>query len=195
MKMDTKQDFRHPPPQGFLKFNIDGASKGNRTTVGFGGILRDENGSTVFIFHWHLRRSTNNMAELMATKQCLDFMKHDSHQNVIVEAHSELVINSVKRISCGIALAKVSKHLRMIQVFQWIQIHLQSLCIVTFNHVRRLANKLADILANQGVIHTKCNVEMEWKEMPQDRLKAYFHDQANEYWKVFQIRAMEARSR
>jgi len=62
MKMDTEKDFWHPTPQGFLKYNIDGASKGNPGTAGFVGALRDEEGNIIFIFHCHLGRSTNNMA-------------------------------------------------------------------------------------------------------------------------------------
>jgi len=34
--------------------------------TGFGGVLRDENGSTLFIFHYHLGRANNNMVEIMA---------------------------------------------------------------------------------------------------------------------------------
>ena len=88
MKMDTEQDFWHPPPKGFLKFNIDGASKGNPSTVGHGGVLRDENGNILFIFYCHLGRATNNMAELMAMEKCLDFLEQDNRQNVIVEDDS-----------------------------------------------------------------------------------------------------------
>eukprot|EP00253_Pinus_taeda_P010632 PITA_10632 len=148
LKQLKETDYWHPPPQGFLKYNIDGASKGNPGTVGFGGALRDENESILFIFHCHLGRATNNMAELMALEQCLDFLEQDNRQNVIIEANSELIINSVKRISCGTEPKKVSKHWRLIQVFQRIQLHLLCLRTVSFNHVRRTANKLADILAN-----------------------------------------------
>jgi len=110
----TKKEFWHPPSKGFLKYNIDGASKDNLGTMGFGGVLRDEDGSILFLFHCHLRKSTNNMAELMALEQCLEFIKLDNCLNVIIEANSELVINSVKRISCRTGLEKVSKHWRLI---------------------------------------------------------------------------------
>lgn len=98
---EVEKDFWHPPPTSFLKFNIDGASKGNTGTVGFGGVLKDEEGNIIFIFHFHLGRATNNMEELMALEQSLEFLKQDNCLNVIIEADSELTINSVKRISCG----------------------------------------------------------------------------------------------
>lgn len=72
--MDIELDFWHPPTKGFLKYNIDGASKGNLGTAGHGGVLRDENGSIIFIFYCNLGRDTNNMVELMAMEQCLDFL-------------------------------------------------------------------------------------------------------------------------
>ena len=64
------------------------------------------------------------MAELMALEKCLEFLKQDHLQNVIVEANSELIINSVKRISCGTETEKFSKQWRLLQVFQRIQLHL-----------------------------------------------------------------------
>jgi len=73
--MGTKKDFWHPPPKGYLKYNIDGASKGNLGTAGYGGVLRDEEGCIIFIFHSYLGKATNNMAELMALEQCLEFLK------------------------------------------------------------------------------------------------------------------------
>lgn len=107
--MVAEKEFWHPPLTGFLKFNIDGASKGNPGTTSFGGVLRDEEGNIFFIFHFHLGRATNNMAELMALEQCIEFLKQDNHLNVIIEADSKLTINSVKRISCGVVPEKVSK--------------------------------------------------------------------------------------
>jgi len=74
-KLAIEKDFWHPPPQGFMKFNIDGASKGNLGTAGYGGVLRDENGCIHFIFHFHLGRATNNMAELIALEKSLDILK------------------------------------------------------------------------------------------------------------------------
>eukprot|EP00253_Pinus_taeda_P008734 PITA_08734 len=62
----SKQELWHPPPKGFLKFNIDGASKGNPGFAAYGGVLRDEHGEVLFIFYCHLGKAMNNMAELMA---------------------------------------------------------------------------------------------------------------------------------
>lgn len=110
MNLPNKLDYWHPPPQGFLKFNIDGASKGNPGLAGYGGVLRDNSGCILLIFHCHFKKATNNMVELMALEQCLDFLKQDNLRNIIIEADSELIINSAKRICCGTESEKVSRH-------------------------------------------------------------------------------------
>lgn len=92
-----------PPPKGYLKCNMDSASKGNPGIDGYAGVLRDEYGIISFIFHFHLGKSTNNMAELMALEQCLELLNLNHSSNVIIEADSKISIKAVKRISCGVA--------------------------------------------------------------------------------------------
>lgn len=74
---DSELEFWQPPPKGFLKFNIDEASKGNTGTAGHGGVLRDEKGKILFIFHGHLGKATNNMAEILAMEHCLEYLLLD----------------------------------------------------------------------------------------------------------------------
>lgn len=64
-----------------------------------------------------------------------------------------------------------------------------------FKHVRRMANKLVDLLANQRVNYIENRMEKNWQELPQNRLKANFYDQADEDRMVFWNRAMEVGSR
>jgi len=81
-----------PPLHGFLKVNIDKASKGNPGLAGFGGVIRDEKGQINKIFHGHLGKATNNMAELMAQEQGLKILLASNVHNVIIEVDSELII-------------------------------------------------------------------------------------------------------
>jgi len=96
---DSELEFWQPPRKEFLKFNIDEASKDNPGTAGHGGVLRDEKGNILFIFHGHLGKATNNMAKILAMEHCLEYLLLDNLHNVIVEVDSELIINSVKKIS------------------------------------------------------------------------------------------------
>jgi len=93
-----------------LKFNIDGASKGNPRVVGYGGVIRDLQGYIKIIFHNHLGKATNNMAELMTLKQCLEILIESNLHNAIIEANSKLIINSVKKICNGTTPERVLKH-------------------------------------------------------------------------------------
>ena len=107
-KTSTEKSSWQPPSHGFLKFNIDRASKGNPGEVGYGGVLRDEEGNIQVIFHSYLGKATNNMAELMAMESCLEILLKYNIQNVIIDADSELVINLVKRINVGVSPEKIS---------------------------------------------------------------------------------------
>jgi len=183
--VEREKEFWHPPPNGYLKCNIDGASKSNPATAGYGGVLRDEDGKIIFALHCHLGHASNNMVELMVLKQCLELLKLNNSSNVLIEADSEISINAVKKISYGTARERVSKRWRLIQVHQRIQKHLQSLRMVSFNHVWQKANKLADLPANLGVTNPNCRVEMKWQEMPTSRLKALCETQAAEDKEIF----------
>lgn len=156
--------------------------------AGFGGVLRDETGNIVSLFHCHLGKATNNMVELMDLEECLDFLKQDHYHKVIIEADLELVINATKKLSHGTGLEKVTKHWRLTRVLQKIQMCLKGLRMLIFNHVCRKANKLVDILANQGVTCKDSQNSMIWREMPQSQLKALCHTQAEEHKREYQNR-------
>ena len=192
--METEKEFWHPPPKGYLKCNIGGASKCNPRIAGYGGVLRDEEVNIIYIFHCHLAKATKNMAELMALEHCLELLILNHSSNVIIEADSEISINAIKRIGFRASSKKVSKHWRLIQVYQRIHKHLLSLRTVSFSHVRSEANKLADTLANQGVFNTECRIEMKWQEMPQDRLKALCKEQEEDDREIFNYWAREKRT-
>jgi len=59
--MEMVNEFWNPPPKGFLKYNIDGTSKGNPGMTGFGGVLQDDTGNILFLFHCHVGQANNNM--------------------------------------------------------------------------------------------------------------------------------------
>lgn len=138
------------------------------------------------------RQSHQVMAKLMASKQCLDLLKLNHSSSVLIEVNSEISINVLKKISYGTVPEGVSKQWRLIQVYQRIHKHLQCLWTVSFNHVRRRANKVADLLANQGVINSECRIKMKWQEMPPSRLKAICEAQAIEDKEIYDYWARRA---
>eukprot|EP00253_Pinus_taeda_P003033 PITA_03033 len=112
-----RQDFSQTPlapapprPPGYLKLNTDGASKGNPREAGYGGVIRDDKGNLIVIFHSYLGSAINNMAELMVIEQSLEILRNLNKKNSIIEVDSELTINSLKKIANGSDSEKISHH-------------------------------------------------------------------------------------
>ena len=110
------------------------------------------------------------MAELMALEQCLEILIESNLHNTIIEADSELVINAAKKICNGTKTRKVSKHWRLSQVFQHIHSQLRTLRTISFVHVQRKANMLADCLANEGVLCKENYIRYDWDSTPSIKL-------------------------
>ena len=53
-------------PQGILKINTDGSSKGNPTPAGIGGVGRDSKGDVQFVVSIYKGHHTNNLMEAIA---------------------------------------------------------------------------------------------------------------------------------
>ena len=53
-----------PPLVGFVKLNLDGASKGNPRSVGYGGVFKDTTGEIIHTYASSLVQDTNNAIEL-----------------------------------------------------------------------------------------------------------------------------------
>ena len=149
-----------------MKFNIDGASKGNPGVAGYGRVIRDEQGYIKIIFHSHLGKATNNMAEFMALEQSLEILIDSNLHNAIIEVDSELIINSVKNICNGTTPENFSKCWRLLQVYQRIQSHPRNMRTLRFVHVRKTTNMLVDRLANEGVLYTENNKRYAWELTP-----------------------------
>lgn len=170
-KTSTEKSFWKPPSHGFLKFNIDGASKGNPGEAGYGGVLRDDEGNIQVIIHSYLGKAANNMIEFMAMETCLEILLRYNIQNVTIEVDSELVINSAKRINVGATPEKISEHWKLLQIYQRIQVHLRMFRTLALVHVHREANKMTDWLANEGVQNKNIDLCCWWEEITDGKLK------------------------
>eukprot|EP00253_Pinus_taeda_P011877 PITA_11877 len=109
------------PPEGSLKLNFDGTSRGNPVTAGIGGVIRNQGGKIIHIYCRELGESTNNEMEFATLKHRLRILRNLQSSKVIVEGDSSLVISVAKKIYVGTKA------------------------------VRRKANGLADYLENYGM--------------------------------------------
>ncbi|XVF09547.1 hypothetical protein REPUB_Repub07fG0103600 [Reevesia pubescens] len=84
-----------PPDLGFVKFNVDGSSKGNPSPAGCRGVLQDSSGHIVAMFFGPLGVQESNVAELVVIKTALeDFVQTRwiSCCNLIVESDSVIAV-------------------------------------------------------------------------------------------------------
>lgn len=70
--------YRHPP-QGFVKLNFDGATKGN---MGIGGLFNNDGGTTLRIYAMDCGEATKNEAELHTLKRGVKISIWEKYQNL-----------------------------------------------------------------------------------------------------------------
>eukprot|EP00253_Pinus_taeda_P001855 PITA_01855 len=136
------------PPEGFIKLNCDGAAKGNPGPAGFGGIFRNGEGVTEWIYVEHGGTMTNNEAEFMAVYQGLKIARRNGYRKLETEGDSTLVINSIRQLIQGKSWEKVVKSWRSASTVRDIGELLTEIEFTITSHVRREGNKPADCLTN-----------------------------------------------
>eukprot|EP00253_Pinus_taeda_P020461 PITA_20461 len=140
-----------PPPINTYMLNFDGASKGNPGLTGYGGAVRNHQGQVLKVFFGSIGWNTNNVAELEGLWRGLFMAQRERLSPLIVEGDSQLLINMAIKIQQGTEAQKVSRSWRMVTRLELLQSWLKDNKAITFNHIRREGNKLADIMANIGV--------------------------------------------
>jgi len=139
-----------PPASATYKLNFDGAAKGNPGHAGFGGIFRSHTGAIMQIFYGSLGKDTNNAAELEGLWTCICIAEQNHFFPLEVEGDSFILIAAAQRIQAGTPAVKVAASWRLLSRLESLEEKLQNPQSITFKHVRRTANKVADRLANQG---------------------------------------------
>lgn len=79
----------------WMKLNFDGASKGNPRDFGFGAIIRNNIGDTIYGVYGGLGLSTNNEAEIRALEAELNLCVQIGISRVIIEGDSQIIINDI----------------------------------------------------------------------------------------------------
>lgn len=86
------------PPIGWIKVNIDGASRGNpgRSSIGFA--LRDAQGDIIFASGKGIQDSTNNEVEALEIKEALRYCEEQGYVNILIQTDSLLLKKVIKGI-------------------------------------------------------------------------------------------------
>ncbi|WCJ44078.1 hypothetical protein M5689_024770 [Euphorbia peplus] len=84
------------PPPGMLKMNVDAALFSNPISVGFGFVLRDENGAFMAAknggFLWN---SDPSLVEALSIREALSWIKDRGLSSVLIESDSLVVVQSM----------------------------------------------------------------------------------------------------
>jgi len=140
---------------------FDGASKGNPGPSGIGGVIIDHE-QVVSEIKKYIGTATNNQAEYTALIEVLRRAKELGAEVLSVYSDSELVVRQLN----GEYQIKDPKLRLLFDEVLHLRRQFQK---VTFTHVLRAKNKLADALANQGVAEGRPDrTESEWVEFTLD---------------------------
>lgn len=140
------------PIAGTLKLNTDGCSKGDPGQAGYGGLLRDEASTWVWGYYGYLGHCSAVEAELWAIYRGLTILFQKSTLNVVIETDAaqaiDLLHSGPSHNSPFRALIEDTKFLL-------------KRCNCSLRHTLREGNRVADRLANLGVVQTDHVVMLE----------------------------------
>ena len=126
------------------KLYTDGGARGNPGPAGIGGVLYDSENNIVGDFSVYLGVATNNQAEYKALLRGLELAKEKKIEDLECYLDSELVVKQLKR-----EYKVKNKDLAILFVKAWnLSMGFKN---ISFNHVRREYNKVADALANEAM--------------------------------------------
>ncbi|KAK9136201.1 hypothetical protein Syun_015531 [Stephania yunnanensis] len=130
------------PNTGWVKLNVDGASKGNPGPASFGGVMRDERGCWLFGYMGHIGTASSTVAELWAIREGLKLAWQRGFRKILLESDSQTAIQFLtSEIGDSNPLAPlVNECLDLLELDWWVRPQ----------HVLREGNRAADHLANMG---------------------------------------------
>lgn len=101
--------FYSHPLEGFIKIKFYGASKGNISSVGYGGILRNWLVQMLSFFLWPYGHTTNNVLELIVLKIFLIISKPNHFRRIQITEDSKMVIRMALKFLHGVLVENILK--------------------------------------------------------------------------------------
>lgn len=116
-----------------------------------GGAIRDSGGGILGIYLGCIGENTNNVAELKVLFAGLEMASTHGWFPIILEGDSQIILQMAEKLLNGKPVHKVAENWRMEHNLEQLRAKLIRHSEVQIHHVKRKANKLADLLANNGV--------------------------------------------
>ena len=143
-----------PPPEGWFKLNVDGASKGNPGPAGAGGILRGQYGNWIRGFALNIGICTFVKGELTALLHGLKLARNQGIAKLIVHTDSQVVFRKLK-----VPSTKNRAYFYLIRKCQ--ELLNNPAWEVVAEHCYRESNQAADFLAKIGSLQSSAFVIFE----------------------------------
>ena len=131
-----------PPPEGWVKLNVDGSCDNNLGVITSGGVLRDHLKNWLTGFVLHKGRGNALEAELWGLFEGLTLAWSSGYQNVLVETDSLCMVQLLaKDIPVNHPLFSIASGCSALINLDW-------RCLIS--HVYREGNRVADGMARLG---------------------------------------------
>ncbi len=131
-----------------LIVNTDGASRGNPGKASYGYVIKTKTGVILHEEGKYIGLDTNNVAEYTAVLRALEYIKEKYSKKA---PHTiQIVADSLLIISQLAGKFKI-KNPNLKKIFEKIKIIEMDLGIITYKHVPRAENFLADRMANKAL--------------------------------------------
>lgn len=126
-----------------LVINTDGGSRNNPGPAGIGFVIYDDAGNIVETYKEHIGKATNNVAEYQALIRALKHAKAYDPEEIVCRLDSELVVKQIRGEykAKDPGMRELLNQVREMSFFK----------PVSFIHIRREQNKLADKLVNEAL--------------------------------------------
>ncbi len=129
-----------------LSIYTDGASRGNPGKASYGFVIFNEDKKKIYEEGKYLGIKTNNFAEYTAVLKALEYVK----QNFSLVTEIKFLMDS-KLVAEQLSGRYKIKSQNLIPVISKIKILIQSLKKISYKHIPRLENSLADAEANKAL--------------------------------------------
>uniref|UniRef100_A0A1U7XZ22 Uncharacterized protein LOC104241643 n=1 Tax=Nicotiana sylvestris TaxID=4096 RepID=A0A1U7XZ22_NICSY len=131
------------PSQGWIKVNIDGASRGNpgRSSVGF--VLRNEEGNVVYACGKEIQEGSNSVAEARAILEALKYCVGNGYVLIELNTDSMMLKNIIGVWKIPWNISEIVEEIKQ----------MMTRCNTTVAHILKEGNSLADYIANYALDH------------------------------------------
>jgi ribonuclease HI len=151
--------------------NFDGASHGNPSPTGYGGVFRNDAGEIIFVYAGSLGTDTNNATELWELIRGIQWAITHKISKLVVQGDSWIIIQIIRKMHNGTVTHKVSRNWCFSSNLTLPQKEIKNIPGLITSHVLQEANRVADRLSNEGINQNQIEFCEHVEQLPNQCLK------------------------